>query len=145
MSARRFAVSMQLFDCNTCSCCGLTRPFHDNPEFPKLDDCPFKPRHLNAKYYKAWKCNCETCNGKKYYAAKRPSVMKRYKNTHDNKDPWEVMDDEQMDQPNALLCNNCYQEQSPGNYNENSTYKLCLCMFCIGGKGSNIFMYNYLH
>lgn len=53
LGGRRSAISMQLFDCNTCFCCGWTNPFINNPLFPSDTGCPFPPHHLVGTYHPA--------------------------------------------------------------------------------------------
>ena len=112
LAGRRFAISMQLFDCDRCSCCGFTKPFHADPTFPPDSDCPFPPKHLAEKYHPAWKCDCEMCKGALYYGAKRNKIMDFYRQQHGGREPWEVMPSEEEGRPNAMLCNSCYHEQS---------------------------------
>ena len=112
LAGRRFTLSMQLFDCNRCSCCGCTKPFHADPVFPPHSDCPFPPKHLADKYHPAWKCDCHNCKGALYYGANRTNIMAFYRHKHGGTDPWEVMPEGDEKSTNAMLCNSCYKEQS---------------------------------
>ena len=109
LAARRFTVSMQLFGCRTCDCCGLTKLYHDDPTFPDAQDCPFRPRHLVNGYERAWKCECNLCDGARYFGAGRPKVIDFYRRDHRGRAPWEVL---RLDknEPNAWLCAKCYRE-----------------------------------
>lgn len=59
LAERRFGISIQLFNCHTCHCCGLTKPFHDDPTFPADADRPFPLWHLVKGYQQAWKYRCK--------------------------------------------------------------------------------------
>ena len=109
LAARRFSISMQLFGCRTCDCCGLTKPYHDDPIFPDAADCPFRPRHLINGYERAWKCNCERCDGARYFGAGRHKVIDFYRRDHEGRAPWEVLGLDK-NEPNAWLCAKCYKE-----------------------------------
>ena len=111
LSARRFSISMQLLDCRTCDCCGLTKPYHDDPTFPEDDECPFKRRHLVNGFQPAWKCTCDRCDGARYFGANRPKIITFYRRDHGGQAPWEFLR-LNKDAPNALLCAKCYNEQS---------------------------------
>ena len=110
LAARRFSVSMQLFGCRTCDCCGFTKLYHDDPTFPDAKDCPFRPRHLVNGYERAWMCNCDLCDGARYFAAARPNVIGFYGREHQGRAPWEVLGLDK-NKPNAWLCAKCYREQ----------------------------------
>ena len=109
LAARRFTISMQLFGCRTCNCCGLTKLYHDNPTFPEAHDCPFRPRHLVNGYERAWKCDCNLCDGARYFGAGRHKVIDFYRRDHRGRAPWEVLGLDK-NEPNAWLCAKCYRE-----------------------------------
>ena len=109
LAARRFSISMQLFGSRKCDCCGLTKPYHDDPTFPNHSECPFRPRHLVNGYERAWKCNCNRCDGARYFGAGRPKVIDFYRRDHEGRAPWEVLDLDK-NEPNAWLCAKCYKE-----------------------------------
>ena len=133
-ASRRFGVSMQLFDCKACSCCGLTSPTHCDPDFPHDTECPFPRKHLKLDFKPAWRCNCEICNLGIYWPTGRPRLMEQYAPNHHGKHPWEVMTNEQEGIPNAQLCPRCYKEKSikPGELERelSVTNEVCFCANC---------------
>ena len=111
-ASRCFGVSMQLFDCEVCSCCGLTSPTHIDRDFPKDKDCLFPRKHLNVEFKDAWHCNCERCNLGMYWPTGRHKLFGEYAPNHDGKKPWEFLPNAEEGKPNAQLCTRCYNEKS---------------------------------
>lgn len=127
LAGRRTAVSLQMFSCQTCSCCGRVTPFHDDPYFPDdAADIVFSQKHLKLKYHDAWRCSCDACARGAFYAAQRPSIMNQYRRNHMNRNPWEVMGIESQ-VPNALICDHCYNEYSAANPADASRESIAFC------------------
>ena len=113
INGRRFEISQLMYSINTCDCCGRTQPFHEDPFFPS--NAPFKRRHFCRKYFPAWHCQCDNfCKGSQFYPSKKSSLLKYYKEKHNNKFPWEILNCPR-NSPNAILCNHCTNEISSKN------------------------------
>lgn len=106
---RRFEVSLLMFKIHCCSCCGLTRPYHADPLYPK--ESPLPKLHFNIKYYDAWECNClEACKGQQFYGVNRPVMISAFKSLHNNIPPDVFICGIAGTSPNAKLCHDCYFE-----------------------------------
>ena len=116
MHGRRYELSTLLFNVQSCSCCGLVKPGHDDPHFP--ENTPFERKHLMIKYHPAWECRCDNyCKGSQFYCAKRKTHISHYQRLHSNLNPWEVLNCNK-NEPNAVLCTNCYNEVHSKNLEE---------------------------
>jgi hypothetical protein len=75
---RVFETSMLCFEIKKCDCCGISIPFHDDPQQQKCansKDHSFRRHHLVMKFHTAWFCDCDAvCRGGQYYRAPRCAV-----------------------------------------------------------------------
>ena len=116
LHGRLYELSTLLFNVKSCSCCGLVKPGHDDPHFP--ENTPFERKHLMIKYYPAWECRCDNyCKGSQFYCAKRKTHISHYQRLHSNLNPWELLNCNK-NEPNAVLCTNCYNEVHSKNLEE---------------------------
>ena len=107
LHGRRFEVSMYMFDCESCSCCGRVKPGHVDPYFP--NNSPFERKHLLNPYHKAWKCTCKSCKGCQFYCDERRSHMYYFAANHNKLTRWDFLGCSK-DANNAVLCNSFYKE-----------------------------------
>jgi len=106
---RRFEVSLLMYKVDTCSCCGITQPYHSDPMYPK--ESPLPKAHYNNRYYDAWECNCMgACKGQQFFGVKRTLMISAFKSMHDNVPPNLFICGIAGAPPNAKLCHNCYFE-----------------------------------
>ena len=105
---RKFEVSMLMFSSQKCDCCGRVQPYHVDPCFPT--DAVFQKKHFNTKFHNAWHCKCDGfCCGSQYYGYLKRNEITVYKDHHNGKAPWEVLNVER-NAYNAKLCHMCYNE-----------------------------------
>lgn len=105
---RRFELSSLLYSVQMCTCCGRVKPAHVDPCFPSPSKQPFEQRHLSEAYHKAWHCTCDSfCKGSQFYANSRRTVIRFFKLHHNNMSPKDFLN---LNDPNAMLCHNCYTE-----------------------------------
>ena len=73
----------------------------------------YSPQHLTMKYKVAWHCTCDGfCKGSQFYAASRKTtILRHYKEKHENKMPWEFMNLNE-NSPNAKMCQKCHHEMA---------------------------------
>jgi hypothetical protein len=108
---RRFEMSMMMFAVDKCDCCGVVKPRHSDPAFPS--EVIFSRKVFMNKIHKAYHCICDgICRGSQFYSANRPTHIEWYRGKHNGMNPMECIG---IDQPNALLCNNCHTEISSDN------------------------------
>ena len=121
---RNFSAAMLMYKVDSCSCCGLVQPGHCYPNFPDKT-APFERKHLMMKYHNAWHCNCNTyCKGSQFYAANRRTVMAHYKDKHEGKNPWDVLDCPRTEH-NARICEKCYNEVASTNFTGTCLFPTC--------------------
>jgi hypothetical protein len=106
---RVFETSMLLFDIKHCDCCGITVPFHDDPQMQKLAssrDHTFRRSHLVMCFYEAWFCDCEEmCHGGQYFALRKSKEIAWFANKH-GFNP----EDGLCDDAKKLICESCYKD-----------------------------------
>ena len=109
---RRFEISMMLYDVHKCHCCGRAQPCHTDTLYDKHSPTPppFKSQHLVNKHHKAWHCRCwGLCKGSQFFADTKPTHIAEFQRFHDGQHPKEFFNDSQ---PNAWICNTCYQDHT---------------------------------
>jgi hypothetical protein len=83
---RVFETSMLCFDVKHCDCCGITVPYHNDPQQQKLasnKDHTFRRTHLVKKFHDAWFCACnDVCLGGQYYGANKTKEIDWFRVTH---------------------------------------------------------------
>lgn len=102
---RQFEVSMTLFRVDTCSCCGVSLPVHQDSNVPTTVP-HFRQRHLNKKFHPAWHCTCQdVCQGGQFYSVSRSTHEAWFNSKHSCSSPGTFLD---LSSPNALLCADCH-------------------------------------
>jgi hypothetical protein len=130
---RRFEVSLLMYKVDTCSCCGITQPYHSDPFYPK--ESPLPKAHFNKKYYDAWECNClGPCHGQQFFGVKRTLMISAFKALHNNIPPDVFICGIAGAPPNAKLCQHCYWEYNKPTLGDDisigkhSSYNTCLLL-----------------
>ena len=98
---RRFEVSQLMFPVLKCACCGVVRPFHDDPDFPNSPAQVLPRHHLAVRPKDAYHCTGQCCDGSQFWATGRPVIMAAYRRAHGvSRSPL----------PNCTVCSECADE-----------------------------------
>ncbi len=104
-----FETSMLLFDMKHCNCCGITVPFHGDPQMQKLassKDHIFWQSQLVMKFHEAWFCTCEEiCHSVQYFVLCKSKEIAWFANKH-GFNP----EDGLCDDAKKLICESCYKD-----------------------------------
>ena len=95
-----------MFPILKCACCGVVRPFHDDPEFPDTTGQVMKRHHLTVEPKDAYHCTCDHCHGSQFWAIRRHAIARAFREAHGVS---------QNPQPNCTICSDCAIEVTTRN------------------------------
>jgi hypothetical protein len=111
---RVFETSMLCFTLNHCHCCGITQPFHDDPQQNRLaasKDHTFRRVHLVKRFYEAWYCTCiAICRGGQYYGTRKTKEIEWFTDKHG----FEPCEERLGDDSKKSICDSCYADLGDG-------------------------------
>ena len=103
LAGRRFEIAQLQLRVQSCSCCGVTKPFYDDP-FAAYDSVNerFHRSHLSDSYHLARHCRCEGfCKGSQFFTS-------RSQNVYNEEHPGGEFDFDTL--PEEPVCKQCHKD-----------------------------------